>query len=180
MVNRKYNIQKVFILLLVLSFSTAFSEALVSDDPIGLEAEPAARDFVLGHVAAEQTAQGKPRLSNVTLAMIPTVYVFSPAGDMIYEGGGEVREKNYALLQAMPDSLKSLQPMPGRPNLKAMLDIVPIFKAHEDEILKDRHYVVYAITLKTDHVTKTEQAVLGVRAKGKDSPIDTLVVRIVQ
>jgi hypothetical protein len=58
------------------------------------------------------------------------------------------------------------------------LDIVPAFRVRESEILNDHHYVVYAITFKQDIVTTTEKAIIALRDRDKDLPIDTLLLRL--
>jgi hypothetical protein len=145
---------------------------------VSLDAEPHFNDFLLAHGRIEAIAQSKPVLSNMTMTSLPSVSVYSPTGELIYEGGGDRRENNFAIMRGMPGTVEHLQPLGARPKLAAILEIVPEFKAREQTILSNHHYVVLAVVFPQGQVSRTEKELHSLRDREGTVPIDTLLVRL--
>jgi hypothetical protein len=153
-------------------------EASAKTSALMIDAESGIRDFVMANGAAERASQPPGSSQSNTFLSIPSIYIYSPRGVLVYRGTASTIEKNVAVLGGMPETVEQLAPITGAPSLNSMLELVPAFKAEEKNILQDEHYVVYVITMKRDQPTPTQKAVMELRNRGKDVPVDTLVIRL--
>jgi hypothetical protein len=181
----KFNYRSKALASILLASALAVS---VAESPkisaIAIDAEVDLNAFVSAATLAEYAAQGSTHYPDTVLT-IPVIYIYSPSGDLIYHETGDdrighesVNGKNIAMLQGLPMSAEHLTPIANTPNLKAMLDIIPAFKDKEQTLIGNGHYVVYAVTPKVDRITTTQKAVLALRDRAKDLPIDTLILHI--
>ncbi len=168
-------------LLISAVYATAFL-APPNNLPIVLDAKEPIREFIKANGAAERAALKQGSNSN-TMLSIPVVYVYSPEGDRIFTGGGQSAEeaaRTLSVLEGLPASVEHLTPIAGTPKLSAMLAIVAQYKAAQGQIIGDGHYVVYIIMPNLDRPTKIETAMAQLRARGKNLPLDTLLLRLDQ
>ena len=161
--------------LLLLTTCAVLPSAVVSakTSPVAIDTISRFHDFILADGGLQHAEQ--PATKQLSLP-IPSVFIFSPKGELVFLGNIENMNSTAALLQGMPTSVAQLTPIAGSPKLASMLEIVPEFKAQEKNILENGHYLVYLVTMKRAQPTPTQKLVLALRARAQDLPIDTLIV----
>jgi hypothetical protein len=142
-------------------------------DPVAIDSVSRFYDFIRADGTLQHVEQ--PTTKQMSLP-IPSVFIFSPKGKLVFLGNIKDMKNTTALLEGMPMSVAQLTPIADSPKLASMLEIVPEFKAQEKNILENGHYVVYLVTMKRPQPTPTQKLVLALRARVQHLPIDTHIL----
>jgi len=107
---------------------------------------------------------------------MPAIDLYSPTGELLYHGTDS--SENAAFLKSLLKEIPGKKSNDVRPSLKEAIEMLPDFKKHEDELLSDKRYTVFAVTYPNDAECKRQnEAVAQLRTSGQ-SKIRVLEVRL--
>jgi hypothetical protein len=107
---------------------------------------------------------------------MPAIDLYSPSGESIYYGADS--SENAAFLDKLPKAIPNQKSNVVRPSLKEAIEMVPEFKTHEDELLSDKRYTVFAVTYPdSEECREQNKAVAQLLAKGQGK-VRVLEVRL--
>lgn len=107
----------------------------------------------------------------------PQLRIYNQGGQLTYFGDNAKR--NMDMLERKPEDLPALKLGSGNSDLSQVIEDVPAFKAHQDELLHNRRPTVAVVSLETCHACSLQDEALDRRKERLlQSGVNVLIINV--